>query len=402
MKFIKRLFLLIILFLLVGGIWAYKEGMRMDNYESFIAEYIERLKYNFEEASDEGDDEIVDIETPNEFTTPRKKEVELQPLPVNPFLKIDRHARNCPESMETDISTLANYLNQEAHNDLESARAIFIWLTENISYDDYGYNTADYGDYSAESVLSEKVAVCAGFSNLYQAMGLEMGLEIENVSGYAKGYGFNQGQSFNTTNHAWNLIKIDNEWKVFDATWGTGNGSEINGKLVSKKEFDDYWFNVDPYEAIFTHLPGKASQMHVSPAMNLRSFETLPYVHGSYFDIGFNGRQIFEIAHANKKVRFPDAFNVGTHIDVNSAPKFAYPQIGRNYEFSFYIPRALSVAIVDAENNWTYFEGDKGVFKLNYIPALEGSLMIVTQFDKGGETYLTFLMYNVVQSKSLG
>jgi len=51
--------------------------------------------------------------------------------------------------------------------------------------------------------------VCEGFSNLYYVIGAEMGLEIKKVSGYAKAYGYSQGDKFKEENHAWNLIKIN-------------------------------------------------------------------------------------------------------------------------------------------------------------------------------------------------
>ena len=115
---------------------------------------------------------------------------EFEPLPIDSFISIDLHARNCPISEEASIELLANYLQRKAITDLEKARSIYIWLTKNVSYDDIGFNSGIYGDLSAEGVLKSRKAVCEGFSNLFLALGKQMKLEIQKVSGYAKGYGY--------------------------------------------------------------------------------------------------------------------------------------------------------------------------------------------------------------------
>ncbi len=43
LKFIKRLFQLIIIFLFCGGVWGYKSGMTIDNYKEFISETISKF-----------------------------------------------------------------------------------------------------------------------------------------------------------------------------------------------------------------------------------------------------------------------------------------------------------------------------------------------------------------------
>ena len=114
-------------------------------------------------------------------------------IPENPFAAIDAHARNCPEQFESDLSSLADYLGQLATTDLEKARSIYVWLTDNIHYDDDAFNTGQFGNYSSSSTLISKKAVCEGFGNLYQALGEELNLNIRKVEGYAKGFGYRPG-----------------------------------------------------------------------------------------------------------------------------------------------------------------------------------------------------------------
>ena len=135
------------------------------------------------------------------------------------YYKIDDYAKNTPNKYEQDIPTLAAYLITPATTELEKVRALFTWVAVNISYDAAAYNSGIYADYSAENVLLTRKAVCEGYSNILNALCNAVDIECEKVVGYSKGYGYKNGATFSETDHAWNVIKIDNTWKLFDATW---------------------------------------------------------------------------------------------------------------------------------------------------------------------------------------
>ena len=88
-----------------------------------------------------------------------------------PFITIDAYARSCPANAKTNLDALSTYLRKSTRTDLEKARSIYVWLTANISYDAKAFNTEIYGDQSPEGVLKSKKAVCAGFAELYTALG---------------------------------------------------------------------------------------------------------------------------------------------------------------------------------------------------------------------------------------
>ena len=102
------------------------------------------------------------------------------------FTEIDEHVRNCPNEIKSDANKLISYFDEVCTSDIEKARAIYIWLTDNISYDAKSINKNKFGDNSAEGVLKSKKAVCAGYSNLFEFFGKKMGLEILGVAGYSK------------------------------------------------------------------------------------------------------------------------------------------------------------------------------------------------------------------------
>ena len=194
------------------------------------------------------------------------------------FNTIDAYARACPANAKTSLDAVASYLRKSTRTDLEKARSIYVWLTANISYDAKAYNSDIYGDQSPEGVLKSRKAVCAGFAELYTALGESMGLEIRTIIGYSKGYGYNEGDAFEDSDHAWNAILIDDKWRLFDATWGEGYGMEGNhGQLVCVKEFEEQWFNVDPEKFVFTHFAKNPADNFLELKFSLKGYERLPY-----------------------------------------------------------------------------------------------------------------------------
>lgn len=213
----------------------------------------------------------------------------------NDFRFIDSFARECPVQDEFMISTLSTYLKKGAKTDLEKCRAIYIWLTDNIRYDDYGYNTGNYSDAEPESALNSRKVVCAGFANLFTALGLAMGLKVETVSGYAKGYGHTDGDVFNESNHAWNRVLLDGTWKYFDATWGQGYGTTTkDGKLKSYKLYDEDWFAVADWDMIYSHYPQEMVQNTLFAQVTKSDFESMPYITPKKFSqLKIRGKELF-------------------------------------------------------------------------------------------------------------
>ncbi|MFK8102322.1 MAG: transglutaminase domain-containing protein [Saprospiraceae bacterium] len=396
-KLIKRLVLFSIATLIAGGIWGYKNGMTIDNYQAFLSE---TFSTNPQLASTP--DIAIQRTKKSSTSNTEKKNLtnqELQALLENPFSAIDTYARKAPASSTTAIETLANYLSKKATTDLEKARAIYSWMTDNISYDDDAFNSGNYPVYSAEYVLQNRKAVCEGYSNLFVALGEEMDLEVEKIVGYSKGYNYVPGKQLKESDHAWNAVKINGNWKIMDATWGSGSGENVNGKLVSKKEFDNYWFDVDPYEAIFNHFPEDKENAFIQPLISLNQYEQMPLIEKGYFELGFNGKETFLSVQDNPNLTFPKIYSFETPIKLIAAPKFKELKMEESYYFECYIPKGLNVAAISVNNEWTHFKKTDGKFTLDFAPTETGVLKIAVQHEDSGEQFSTILKYIVVRNK---
>ena len=316
-------------------------------------------------------------------------------LDGNPGQKPALEEPRSPATREQDIAKLAANLAKGAQTDLEKARVIYDWLTENISYDDRGYNSGRYSPTDAESVLKNGVGVCDGYASLFAAIGLEMGLEIEKVSGYSKGYGYRSGQFLAEPDHAWNRINIDGQWKLFDATWGEGYGTTEGGKLKSVKEFDAFWFDTDPYAFVFTHYP-EDGQTELSPSLSLAEFGRLPMVDKGLFQMGFDAKEIYRACITGKVREFPEAYSNAKGIQMIQAPQHRELKIGTSYQFEFDVPQGREMAVVPRRDQWEYFSREGSRFMLEFTPRFEGEVDLYCKFPKA-KNFSGLLTYRAVK-----
>ncbi len=146
------------------------------------------------------------------------------------FASLDKYAQNAPNDATKSIPLLANYLGKKANTELQKVRAAFAWMAFHIEYDQdvidlkllaTSQNTAWQ---KAEMVLKRRTGVCEGYANLFKALCKEWKIECYFVTGLVK-----QGDgSIPDTPHAWNAVKIDNEWHLLDVTWAAAATQTTN------------------------------------------------------------------------------------------------------------------------------------------------------------------------------
>jgi Transglutaminase-like superfamily len=180
---------------------------------------------------------------------------------------------------------LAKQLTSFCNNDLEKVRAIFKWITENISYqpkqppnrkgipvidDDTAFKSLD--ERIAESVLKKGFAVCEGYSRLFKVLCMYAGIHAEIISGYGR---VNRGSRRFGNNHIWNAVWIDNEWKLLDVTWASGFISWSGDNFI--KSFNEEYFLVPPAKFILEHYPDDLSWALMDEPPLMSEFRFSPF-----------------------------------------------------------------------------------------------------------------------------
>lgn len=118
---------------------------------------------------------------------------------------------------------LVNALTKNKNTDREKFEAIYNWVVKNIDYD-YGiyFSGGGVAQPKIKRILKKRKGVCLDYAYLMDTMCYMAGVTNASVYGYAKDEVFDVNDSVYIDNHAWNAVKLDNLWYLYDVTWSKG------------------------------------------------------------------------------------------------------------------------------------------------------------------------------------
>jgi transglutaminase/protease-like cytokinesis protein 3 len=96
---------------------------------------------------------------------------------------------------------------------------LFFIGASNISYDVdkmVALNNKEALENNSTKILKSKKRVCSDYTKIFKEIANKVGIDTETISGYTK-----QNGAVDPMSHAW-CSKIDNQWYIFDPTWGSG------------------------------------------------------------------------------------------------------------------------------------------------------------------------------------
>lgn len=197
---------------------------------------------------------------------------------------------------------LAKRINKDFSTSKGRASAIYVWIAYNISYDvkaansnnrtrSYSYRTLeekekieqDYNDDIVNTTLRKQKAVCDGYSRLFKKLCDLCDVECEVISGTSKTNINDIGKLPNDSDHAWNAVKIGNNWGLVDVTWGAGFVKTGTNRFT--KRFNDVYFLTHPELFFLNHFPD--DQDHLLIKRSKKDFAKLPLYYTGYIDSGF-------------------------------------------------------------------------------------------------------------------
>jgi hypothetical protein len=227
--------------------------------------------------------------------------------------------------VEKTVETLAAYLVKPAKTDRDKVRLIWCWITDRIAYDTDSFFAGKAPSTRAETTLKNRKALCGGYAELFTRLGKLAGLEVVEIRGLAKGYGFAAGGRHEK--HAWNAVKLDGQWQLLDSTWGAG--STVNRKF--EKIHKEHYFLTPPEKLIFTHRPDDPKWQLLNPPVPREEFLTWARADRHLFQYG--------VAAADLRVRVKQGPVVKTpkippmKLTLHAAPLEAKLKAGTKHRF---------------------------------------------------------------------
>jgi hypothetical protein len=168
------------------------------------------------------------------------------------FARIDSLAVNAPIWTTRTAVDLSAYCDANAVGELEKVRFYYVWIARNIRYDEKTYGayrqTLDYNveKQSVPVVFSERVAVCRGYALLLERLCRQSNIAARYVAGYGK----SRLNDERLEPHAWNAIRIEGNWELFDATWASNSLQRDSSNLSVTFE---KWFMTPPVQFARQH-----------------------------------------------------------------------------------------------------------------------------------------------------
>lgn len=121
------------------------------------------------------------------------------------------------------VEFVADEMVEDTMSDVDKVLAINAYLCDNVAYDEaLGDLSGEYSDsLTPYGALVQKKGVCLAYAGAFQLLAKSMGLESIVVTGTLNG----------NEKHAWNKVKIDNQWVVVDVT--SNDNDEMGNVLLN-------------------------------------------------------------------------------------------------------------------------------------------------------------------------
>lgn len=208
------------------------------------------------------------------------------------FIEIINEVKKFPESVQHSTLSVSKQIQKKFNNPKNQLKAAFFWTSNSIDYaTEQVRKNLEYS--SKEHLISismkSKRAVCQGFSEVFNEICHQLGFEAYVVSGYTS----QENSIFSNTGHAWNAIKINNEWYLFDPTWAAGHYLIRNSRTNNKssnyiKTFSAEYYKIPPEEFIKTHMPFDPLWQLSNQVITYKQFDQKRFKNKSSRRIDFN------------------------------------------------------------------------------------------------------------------
>jgi transglutaminase/protease-like cytokinesis protein 3 len=182
-------------------------------------------------------------------------------------------------SDEASIESVAAYLVASESDPYQRIKALHDYVADRVAYDGPSYVAGRYPRQDARTVFSTHLAVCAGYANLFVAIGRAMHETVDFVGGDAR----KDGTQETGAPHAWNAVVIEGSSYLLDVTWDSGY---LEGSTFTKRYQTSYFLTPPPVFGL-DHFPEDSRwQLRGSP-ISRGDFFRQPMMSPEFYALGF-------------------------------------------------------------------------------------------------------------------
>ncbi|XP_069476308.1 kyphoscoliosis peptidase-like [Ambystoma mexicanum] len=206
-------------------------------------------------------------------------------IDMKKFKKLDAYATKV--DVKGNEEKLVEVLLKEAHTDLEKVRAIWIWICHHIEYDLERYHNKEEALRIQTDMMQKRKAMCGGYSRLLLQMCSAAKVKCMLIPGNGRGHSFRKGQTLSgESNHAWNVVYLDERWHLLDCTWGAGNVNDTHTEF--KFGYNELYFLTHPAIFIEDHFPENKDWQLLSSPLSVAEFAMNVRRENSFYNMGLH------------------------------------------------------------------------------------------------------------------
>ena len=211
------------------------------------------------------------------------------------FNHIYQKVKSIPKQTYKSINQVHDLLVKSNYSQEEKTQAFAKFIVNNVAYGKRAKTPL--------KCVNSGEGVCQDYSELFKALCDISNIECQVVVGSGKND--SQDIGFYSSNHAWNAVKVNGKFQLFDLTWAAGGVSSSN---IFTKKFNPLYFNTEPSVFVLNHFPDDqnwqllenpiSKNSYINSPIYDREFKNLSLKKGvvkkNNFEITFDSEQDFD------------------------------------------------------------------------------------------------------------
>lgn len=210
---------------------------------------------------------------------------------TGPYSEVDAYVESLGPLDTLNAGTISYIVTRKFSAPAEKVRAIYYWITRNISPDLRAARGNSNEKMVAEAVLKTRKANPNGFAILFQDMCSVAKIRCLTVEGFMKNKKEHVTEMPDEFNHTWAVVQLGQSpdtWYYADPYSGCGTLDEKCTQFT--RRFNPDYFFAPKSLFNFQHYPdNKAWQLGGTGPGSLKEFQALPVVHDPAYTYGITG-----------------------------------------------------------------------------------------------------------------
>lgn len=187
--------------------------------------------------------------------------------------EIEPNTKETVEKIKMESQKIVDSIPQN-YSEYDKALYLYEYIINNTAYEE---NSEDNQD--LRSVILYKKSVCGGYARTYQYLCNLAGIKCTTVNG-----SITDSETGETSNHAWNLVNLNNKYYWVDSTWGDSYEKNEDAKDLINYNFflcDDSFLEGHEISDLFNYTGAKNTHFFIYPECNDNSLNY--YIYKGYY-----------------------------------------------------------------------------------------------------------------------